>query len=217
MENTIKIGVVDDHNLYRSGIIKLIESLNPNYKIVLEAANGKDFFSILEKTPLIDIVLLDISMPIMNGYETAKVLQNKYPNIKVLVITMNDDEISLIKMLKLGVKGFVGKDIEPDVLDSAINTINNGGYHQTRQMTNHLIRSYQNDETQNILDSLTDKEIVFIILSCSEDSYKDIAIKMFVSPRTVDGYRDSTFTKVNVKSRVGLAIFAIKSKLVVIE
>jgi DNA-binding NarL/FixJ family response regulator len=217
MENTIKIGVVDDHNLYRSGIIKLIESLNPNYKIVLEAANGKDFFSILEKTPLIDIVLLDISMPIMNGYETAKVLQNKYPNIKVLVITMNDDEISLIKMLKLGVKGFVGKDIEPDVLDSAINTINNGGYHQTRQMTNHLIRSYQNDETQNILDSLTDKEVVFIILSCSEDSYKDIAIKMFVSPRTVDGYRDSTFTKVNVKSRVGLAIFAIKSKLVVIE
>jgi len=133
--NNINIAVVDDHRLFRSGMIQLVKSLNSSFNVMLEAENGKDFLEKLESSSPPDIVLLDISMPIMNGFQTAEALQKLHPDLKVLIISMNEDEDSLIKMLKFGVKGFVGKDIEPDELKMAISKILHDGFYYSDKIT----------------------------------------------------------------------------------
>ena len=214
MSNKIKIAVVDDHQLFRSGLTKLIQSLGNEFEIILEADNGQHFFESLFPSDLPDIVLLDISMPIMDGFKTAQELKKRHPNIKVLIISMNEDEFSLIRMLKHGVKGFIGKDIEPTELKNALLKISGGGFYYTDKMTEHIVNSVQHpDETEGI-EKLTDNEIKFLKLACSEDTYSQIANKMSLSPKTIDGYRDSIFSKLNVRSRVGLVLFAIKSNIV---
>lgn len=216
MINSVNIGVVDDHKLFRSGLISLIESLDSNYNVTVEANNGKEFLDFLAlNQPPIDILLLDGNMPIMDGYETAEYLQKNHPAIRVLIISMNDDEESIVRMLRLGVKGYIGKDVEPQELREAITSIINKGFYYTDYLTGQLIRSIQFPVIENELHSiLTDQERVFIRLACSEFTYVQIADKMCLSPKTIDGYRAAVFEKLNLKSRVGLAMYAIKMGLV---
>lgn len=212
--NNINIAVVDDHQLFRSGMVQLVKSLNSSFNVMLEAENGKDFLDKLKTSQSPDIVLLDISMPVMDGFQTAGALQKLYPDLKVLIISMNEDEASLIKMLKFGVKGFVGKDIEPEELKVAISKILHDGFYYSDKITEHLINTLQPVEQEDIIETLTEREIEFLILACSERTYKGIADEMIVSPKTVQGYRDSVYTKLKIKTRVGLVMFAIKSNLV---
>jgi DNA-binding NarL/FixJ family response regulator len=216
MENKLNIAVVDDHSLFRNGMVKLIQSLSNQFKVVSEAGNGQEFLNTLKFSDEPDVVLLDISMPILDGFGTAEVMQKEYPNIHVLVISMNDDELSLIRMLKLGVKGFIGKDIEPEHLKKAIESVGRGDFYHTEQITNHLLSSINGSKGESCLNELTKNELKFIELACSEDSYKDIAACMCLSPRTIDGYRDAVFSKLNIKSRVGLVMYAIKNQMVVL-
>lgn len=218
MNEKVSIAVVDDHKLFRSGLINLIHSLDLDVTVSIEANNGKELLDLLDRAELPDIVLLDSNMPILNGYETASLLRKEYPELKILVITMNNDEQSLIKMLKLGVQGYIGKDVEPEELKQALQEIIQKGYHYTDQLTGQLIQSLQ--ENNNIIQNghnLNEQELTFIRLACSEDTYSQIADKMFLSPKTIDGYRASVFEKLNIKSRVGLAIYAIQSGLVSLE
>lgn len=212
--NNINIAIVDDHQLFRSGMVQLVKSLNSSFIVMLEAENGKDFLEKLQSSVIPDIVLLDISMPIMDGFQTAKALHKQYPDLKILIVSMNEDEPSLIKMLKFGVKGFVGKDIEPEELRLAISKILHDGFYYSDKMTEHLINSLQPKEQKDIVSGLTEREIEFLMIACSERTYKEIAEDMCLSPKTVQGYRDSVFTKLKVKSRVGLVMFAIKSNLI---
>lgn len=215
MSRLIKIGVVDDHKLFRSGIVSLIESLDPNYQVSIEANNGRVFLDLLENDQSIDVLLLDANMPIMDGFETAEIMQKSYPDIRILIISMNDDEESIVRMLRLGVKGFIGKDVEPIELKEAIEAIMNKGFYYTDQLTGKLIKSIQNPfDKHNTHSKLTDQELAFIQLACSEFTYVQIADMMCLSPKTIDGYRASVFEKLNLKSRVGLAIYAIKTGLV---
>ncbi len=218
MNRQINIAVVDDHKLFRSGLINLIHSLDPNFTVSIEANNGKELLEQLDSSAQPDIILLDSNMPVLDGFSTATILQKEYPNLKVLVITMNNDEQSLIKMLKLGVSGYIGKDVEPEELKQALGEILEKGYYYTDQMTSQLIQSlHSSGERNNDQSLLTDQELAFIRFACSEDTYTQIADKMFLSPKTIDGYRASVFEKLNIKSRVGLAIYAIKTGLVSME
>lgn len=215
MNEKINIAVVDDHKLFRSGLINLIHSLDSGFIVSMEANNGKELLELLNPSALPDIVLLDSNMPILDGYATASILQKEYPELKVLVITMNNDEQSMIKMLKLGVRGYVSKDVEPEELKQALHQIVKKGYYYTDQLTGQLIQALQTP--QKILkekQDLSEQELCFIRLACSEDTYSQIADKMFLSPKTIDGYRASVFEKLNIKSRVGLALYAIKTGLV---
>jgi two-component system invasion response regulator UvrY len=215
MSRLIKIGVVDDHKLFRSGIVNLIESLDPNYQVSIEANNGRAFLDLLEKDQSLDVLLLDANMPIMDGFETAEIMQKSYPDIRILIISMNDDEESIVRMLRLGVKGYIGKDVEPAELKEAIEAIMNKGFYYTDQLTGKLIKSIQSPSAEQSLHSkLTDQELAFVQLACSEYTYVQIADMMCLSPKTIDGYRASVFEKFNLKSRVGLAIYAIKIGLV---
>tara|TARA_B100000809_G_C15116876_1_gene522799 strand:+ start:1827 stop:2480 length:654 start_codon:yes stop_codon:yes gene_type:complete len=217
MEEQINIAIVDDHHLFRSGIINLIKKLSTRFSISIEANNGKDFLDKLLISSIPDIVLLDISMPIMDGYKTAEELKIKYPKIKILVLSMNDDAPSLIRMLRIGVKGFVGKDLEPDELKDAIISVNDKGYYHTELMAKHLVGSYQNFEINKVENLLTENELKFLKMSCSEDTYAQIAEKMCLSPRTIHGYRDSVFSKLKLNTRLGLILFSIKIKLVILD
>lgn len=214
-DKKIKIAVVDDHHLFRSGLVQLIKSLGRQFEVILEAENGNQFLKSLQKEALPHIAILDINMPIMDGFATVAVLREKYPDIKVLIVTMNDDESALIKMLKQGVKGYVGKDVEPAELKRALTEIHEKGFYYTDQLTSSIIKSIQVPNSGvHPNDVLSPQELSFITFACSDDTYVQIADKMCLSPKTIDGYRTSVFEKLQVKSRVGLVMYAIKTGLV---
>ena len=207
----IKIAVIDDHGLYRKGLIKLITTLSSSFDVCMEASNGQDFLNRLQKDNLPGLAILDIDMPIMDGYEIAEILKNKYPQIQVLVITMLEDESSLIRMIKSGVKGYLSKDVEPDELKQALETISKGQFHYNDSLSGKLIQVILTDTLKNNGHQLNERELAFLELCCTELTYKEIADRMFLSPKTIDGYRAALFERFNAKSRVGLVLLAIKN------
>jgi DNA-binding NarL/FixJ family response regulator len=217
MLNTTSIAIVDDHNLFRKGLSMLVD-LMPGYKVVLEAENGKEFIQKLSNSELPKIVLLDISMPEMDGYETAKWISENYPESKILALSTMDSDTAIIKMIKAGAKGYILKDAEQEELKLAFSEILAKGFFYNDLVSKKIINSINllTDDGSNInrLLKLTPREAEFLKSACSEKSYAEIAGEMFVSERTIDSYRDSLFKKLQVTSRVGLVMYAIKNGIV---
>ena len=211
------VSIVDDHAMVRKGLASLI-NLFPNYKVLFDAGDGKEFIKLLKPLHIPDIVLLDISMPGMDGYMTAEWLRVNYPEIRVLALSTMDSDTAIIKMIKLGAKGYILKDAHPSELKLAFDEVFSRGYFYNEMVSRKVLQSVNllvNENSDiNAFMKLTDREHQFIKLACSEKSYQEIATEMFVSERTVDGYRDALFKKLNVGTRVGLVIYAIKNGLV---
>jgi DNA-binding NarL/FixJ family response regulator len=209
------IALVDDHILLRNGLATLINSF-PGYRVSMEADHGKHFISLLQIYGTPDIVLLDITMPEMNGFETAAWIKHHLTNTKIMVLSMMDNETAIISMLKAGAGGYILKDSKPAVFKQALDDIRDKGYFMNDLVT-HKMLNYVKGEEQNkdaaIISRLSEKELTFLKLACTEKTYKEIAMEMNLSPRTVEGYRDDLFVKLSVMSRVGLVIFAIKNGL----
>ena len=218
MADTLKLGIVDDHKLFRKGLITLIELAYPKCEILFEADNGLDLQHKLIKKNLPEIIIMDVNMPGMDGFASAQWLKENYPDIKVLVVSMVEKEETIVRMLKLGVKGYLSKDVEPHELGEALRSIMNRGFYYTDYLTGKLVMSIQSDGVgkQKItnMPQMNDREKLFLELACSELTYNEIADKMFLSPKTIDGYRNSLFEKLSVKSRVGLALYAVRHGLV---
>lgn len=212
------IVLVDDHSLLRIGLAQLVQSLG--FTVIFEADDGKEFIEKLQATALPEVVLMDINMPVMDGFETTQWLKQNHPDIKVLALSMYDNENSIIRMLKCGAKGYILKDSEPAELKAAIEDLVNKGYYYSDLVSGKLIHAINKIEdegsTINTLANLNDREIDFLKYACTEMTYKEIADKMFVSPRTIDGYRDGLFEKLQVKTRVGLVMYAIKNNIVTV-
>jgi DNA-binding NarL/FixJ family response regulator len=210
----IKIAIVDDHKLVSKAIENMISS-NLNFEVVMNCFNGEDFLNELKVATVIpEVVLMDINMPRKNGIETTLEVMAKYPDLKIIALTMEDNESTIISMLKAGAKGYLLKDMSPDILFDAINIVHEKGIFYTDIVTQSLLKiKTEVKATLEINKSLKDRETEFIRLTCSELTYREIAEEMCVSPRTIDGYRDSIFVKLNVKSRVGIVLFAIKHNL----
>jgi DNA-binding NarL/FixJ family response regulator len=209
---TIRIVLVDDHVLLRNGLAGMLKE--SGYQVLFEADNGKDFIEKLKKETEPDIVLLDINMPVMDGYATAAWIKTNYPEIKVLALSMYDDEEAIIKMLKNGARGYILKDSHPSELKAAIESLAAKGFYYSEMVTGRLMRTIMDDDGKAVDESLTEREIEFLKLSATEMTYKEIAEQMHLSPRTIDGYRDALFEKLNIKSRVGLVLYAIKNDIV---
>jgi two-component system, NarL family, invasion response regulator UvrY len=216
MRVTGNIVLIDDHVLLRNGLANLVKELG--YGVLFEADNGKDFTEKLKPKFLPDIVLLDINMPLMDGYETANWIKKYYPDIKILALSMNDNESAVIRMLKAGAKGYILKDTDPSELKTALYDLMTKGFYYSEMVTGKLIHAVNHlDEPGNTLKNilqLNEKEKEFLKYVCTELTYKEIADKLIVSPRTVDGYRDNLFEKLNVKTRVGLVMYAIRNGIV---
>lgn len=206
------IVLVDDHILIAKAIANVIANF-PEYNVLYEAEHGKamiDKFNHPANVP--DIVLLDISMPVMDGFATAQWLRDHHPDVKIMVLSMQDDEYSLIRMLKYGVSGYLLKNIHPAELKVALDTLVEKGHYYPEWLTSKIIFNPGNMQLKSPYEfDLSDKEQEFIQLCCSELTYKEIAVKMGCSTRTVEGYRDNIFTKLDLKTRVGIVIYAMKS------
>jgi two-component system invasion response regulator UvrY len=205
----IKIALVDDHVVLRQSLGILIHKLE-DFTVVLEADNGRHLSEQLQIHSLPDIILLDVTMPVTDGFETANWLRQKYPQIKVLALSMLDNELVVIRMLKNGARGYILKDCEPEELFNALHKVHDQGYYYNDLVTPKM--NFQNLPPDLVV--LNPQELAFLKWTCTELTHKQIAHEMQVSPRTVDGYRDSLFRKLEVNSRVGLAVYAIKNGFV---
>lgn len=210
MQNNIKVGIVDDHTLFRDGLSNLLSEF-PFISIVFRAQNGKEM---MDKLPgsdsLPEVILMDINMPITDGYDATTWVKKNYPDIGVLALSMYEDDTSIIKMLKCGAGGYILKESNAQELVKAVQGIKSSGYFVNDLVTGKLIHQIQYGH-ENPETLLTNREIEFLALCCSELTYKELADKMHVSPRTIDGYRDALFEKLSVRSRTGLVLFAIKT------
>lgn len=217
LKTNASVAIVNDHILLRNGLVNFIRGLE-TYAILFEANNGKDFIKQLLPRYLPDIVLQDINTPERDGYETALWLKRNHPGIKILALSQYDNEHSIIRMMKNGSKGYILKDIDPLQFRRALDSLLRKGFYYSELISGKLIHAVsQLDESEEALKSIVSlnaREIDFLKLVCSEMTYKEIAEKMFLSARTIDGYRDALFEKLNVKSRVGLVLFAIKNNIV---
>ncbi|MFI5124490.1 MAG: response regulator [Chitinophagales bacterium] len=214
MRETRNIAIVDDHTMFRKGLAVLI-NLFPSYHVLLDVGNGKEFTEILDPGQLPDIVLLDIHMPLMDGYATASWLRARYPEIRVMALSTMDSDMSIIKMIHQGARGYILKDADPKELKLAFDEIMDKGYYYNEILTRKVMQSIHNsNESGDGFPKLTDRELEFLQHACSEKNYQQIAREMFVSERTVDGYRESVFKKFNVSNRVGLVLYAIRNQLV---
>lgn len=214
-----KVALVDDHQLIRNALAELINKFE-GYTVIHEARDGQQFLTQLKTYEHPDIALVDINMPNMDGYETAKQLTQLYPNIKILALSVEDDEEAIIKMLRAGSKGYLLKDTATKEFKLALDEINHKGYYHSDLVANTLLNSIKpssNGATAKPLIQYQAREEEFLQLACSELTYKEIADKMCISPRTVDGYRENLFFKLDVKSRVGMVLFAIKNGIVVLN
>ena len=207
------VALVDDHELLRSGLAAIINSFG-EFEVVLGAGNGLEFIKKVKAITPPDIVLLDITMPEMDGYETAAWIRKHLPTVKVLVLSMLSNDLAIIRMLRNGVKGYIIKDSKPHVFKEAMESIQKNEFFVNELVRDKLINYVSNEEDDGkqtaLLLSISEQEAHFLQLVCADKSYKEIADEMFVSVRTIDNYRDNLFKKLETKSRVGLVLFAIR-------
>ncbi|HEY9257884.1 response regulator transcription factor [Chitinophaga sp.] len=207
----INIGIADDHQLFLKSLSLLISGFS-GFQIVAEAMNGKEMLDKLAQLPAPpDILLLDVNMPVMDGAKATEAVLKLYPTVKVVALSMKDNDATIIEMLKAGCCAYLLKDIHPTELEKALREIYTTGiYYNDASNVNYRRLLLQSEQKQ----TLTDREREFLSLACSDLTYKAIAAKMNVTERTVDGYREILFNKLNVQSRTGMVLEALRRQLV---
>ena len=208
--------VVDDHILIARALAGIIEKFR-GYEVLYEVENGQLLMERFRQPGNIpDIVLLDIAMPVMNGFETAKWLREHHPSVLILALSMQDDEDTLIKMIRCGASGYLLKNVHPQELENALDAIIAKGFYYPDWMTHKVFRSLalDKDEPDAPAAPLNNREAEFLRYVATELTYKEIAEKMFCSPRTVESYRDSLFQKFGLKTWVGLVLYALKKGII---
>jgi DNA-binding NarL/FixJ family response regulator len=216
MRNSYSVIIVDDHLLFAQALEKLVNTFDDFY-VLYTVTSGSDLQLRLKREESIpDIALIDINMPVMNGIEITRWLTKHYPAVRVLALSMDNAEHTVISMLRAGARGYLLKDITSSALEEAFRAVIDKGFHHSEKTTRMVMNTWQRNDQQLPL-LLKEREIEFLRLVCTEKTYKEIASEMFLSPKTVDGYRESLFEKLQIRSRVGLALYAIRNKIFKIE
>ncbi len=206
------IAIADDHAMFRKTLAILI-NLFPDYKVLFDAPNGKDFISRLDRKQLPDIALLDIHMPVMDGYDTAAWLHNNHSQIKILVLSTMEDETSIIKMLRNGAKGYVLKDADPHELKYSFDEVLSHEYFYN-DPGKELSNTGLNQSSPGTIFQLTQPETEYLKYTATEMSSKEIAGMMNISMRSAETIRDSLYQKLGLNTRISMALFAIENNLV---
>ena len=216
MKSIVKIIIVDDHEIFRSGLKMVLGKLD-YVKVVGEAANGQDFLDLIRKTSC-DIVLMDIEMPIMSGIDATKIALKEIPTLKVISLTMFTEDDYVQSMMDAGVKGFLVKNINKDTLHKAITTVASGGNYYSEELFNFFTRKLnQKEDDKSASDvQFTSREKEILQLLSEGLSNKEIAEILFVSERTVVGHKSNMLAKTGCKSAISLLAYALRHKLIII-
>lgn len=207
----ITIGVVDDQRLFLNGLSALINTFS-SLTVTLEALNGQELLRQLQVSDTQpDILLLDVNMPLLDGPRTAEMVRKKYPLIRMAALSMKDDNGTIIRMIRAGCCAYLIKDISPTELELALLEIYQKGYYNADLSNLRARRLLEYKESE---PELTEREKQFIQLASSDLTYKQVAAEMHLAERTIDGYRESVFQKLNVESRVGMVLEGIKRGIV---
>jgi two-component system, NarL family, response regulator NreC len=211
----IKLLIADDHEIFRDGF-KLMLSKFTDIELVGEAENGRELVELTKKLKP-DVIITDIKMPIMDGIDATQKISEKYPDIGIIGLSMFDEDDLIIDMLEAGAKGFLIKNAGKLEITEAIRTVYEGGPYYCKttshKLTNLIAKSRFNPYKKVTKIEFTEKERTIIQLICKELSNKEIADKLFVSSRTVEGHRLKILDKMNVKNTVGLVVYAMKHGL----
>ena len=217
MEKKLKVMIVEDHHIFRKGLKMLLREM-PEVTICCEAVNGQEFLDTFEKMKP-DIIFMDIQMPVLNGIEATKEALRRDPELKIVAISMFGEEEYLVSMLEAGVKGFLLKTAEEHELKKALTLVaDNKNYFSDElipTLTTSLVKSRNKEEPREpeLREELTRREVEVLELICKGYTIKEIADKLFISQRTVDGHKANLFRKAGVDSSVKLVTFAIKNGL----
>ncbi|MEM6523421.1 MAG: response regulator transcription factor [Bacteroidota bacterium] len=203
--------IVDDHTLVARALAKMVNQFE-GFNVLYEVGNGRELIEKLEKQEnLPDIVLLDINMPIMDGFETATWLKGNHPEVHILALSVQEEERILVKIIRCGAGGYLLKNVRPSDLEHALESIVRRGYYYPDWVAHTMITNIANNKGGI---PINDRELEFLNYAATELTYKEIADRMCCSPRTVEGYRDNLFEKFELKTRVSLVVYAIKNKLI---
>ncbi|MDB4926396.1 response regulator transcription factor [Mucilaginibacter sp.] len=206
----IRIAIVDDHTLFRNGVAALMREFD-DLQVLFEADNGYQLQQMITRHPLPQVILMDINMPVLDGYGATTWLKQNHPTVKVLALSMFEDDRAVIQMIKCGACGYLLKESSPREVHEAIKVIAEKGMYINDLVSGKMVRSLTNTESVPVFSK---NEAAFMELCCTELTYKEIADQMFISPRTVDNYREALFQKLNLKSRIGLVLYAIQNDMV---
>lgn len=202
--------VVDDHTLLSQAIGGLVDGFD-KFELAYLCKNGQELLDKLKtKRSTPDVVLMDVNMPILNGIETTEILKQDYPEIKVLALSIEEEEDTILRMLRAGARGYLMKDTKKEILKEALEQVIEKGYYHTNTIAKLLVGSLTKKPAEI---KLKEREIEFLQYACTEMTYKEIAEKMFLSPKTIEGYRDSIYEKLEIKNRIGLVLYAIRNNL----
>jgi len=207
----INIGLVDDHQLFSKSLTLLINSFK-DFEVILNARNGKDLQEKFETSRLHpDIMLVDVEMPVMNGLDTTRWLKKTHPDIRVIALSMNAQEQIIIDMIKAGCCSYLLKETAPEELEHALHEVFRKNYYNSELSKTYLSTLISNQEG---LIQLSENEREFLNLACTELTYRQIAVQMNLTERTIDGYRESIFKKLHTQSRTGMVLEAVRRGLV---
>ncbi|MEI2739962.1 MAG: response regulator transcription factor [Chitinophagaceae bacterium] len=212
----IRIAIADDYKIFREGL-KVGLSSDENLEVIMEADNGEELLTALETTSP-DVIIMDLKMPIMDGMEATKAVRKKYPSIKVLVVTMYDDDKFIIHLMENGANGYLLKNTEPDEIRKSIYAVHENGYYFNDVVNKALLKklvlknNLKPSFNQNV--ELTERELEVLKLICEEKTAAEIAKEIFLSPRSVEGIRQRLIEKIGVRNTAGLVMFAVKNSMV---
>jgi DNA-binding NarL/FixJ family response regulator len=211
----IKIAIADDYKIYRDGL-KVGLSADENLDVITEADNGEDLLKELEKK-LPDVIIMDLKMPIMDGMEATKMVRKKYPSIKVLVVTMYEDDKFIIHLMENGANGYLLKNAEPEEIRKSIYAVHENGYYFNDLVNKALLKklvlknNLKPSFNQNV--DLSERELQVLKLICEEKTAAEIGKEIFLSPRSVEGIRQRLIEKIGVRNTAGIVMFAVKNGL----
>jgi two-component system response regulator DegU len=216
----IRIAIVDDHLLFRRSMTLLINSYH-GMRVVFDAENGKQFLSSLVSNP-VDVVLLDIEMPIMDGYETCKQVKDRFPNIKILIVSQLSSRESIHKMMELDAHGYFTKNCNPDQLELALRNVHEEGFYFGLELGSVIKEAMlweKNNSIPNVISKnlFSERELQIIQMICKEYKSKDIADKLFINVRTVETHRKNVMDKCNAKNIIGVVLHALKNGMITLD
>ena len=209
----ISIIIVDDHNLFRNGL-KLLLNTTPNMHVIAEADNGRNFLELLN-TIFPDIVLMDIDMPVMGGIEATQLAIQKFPQIKIITLSMFGEEEYYFKMIDAGARGFLIKNSDISEVRNAIRTVNEGRTYFSEELLVHIVKNIRSvSNTNKVTSMLSEREVEVLQQICFGLSNVQIADLLNISKRTVDKHRANLLEKTNSKNTANLVMYAMKHKLI---